>query len=138
MADHENDNIFQISVKGLVFDDQGKVLMTLDEEGYWEPFGGRMQKGENMIEALMRECKEETGLDCEVLDERPLIVYSTIDQDGRARAMVYFKTRLEHMNFIPSEECIDMKFFSKEELKDLKMVSQIIPLKDKLIPFMPD
>jgi 8-oxo-dGTP pyrophosphatase MutT (NUDIX family) len=132
MADHENDNIFQISVKGLVFDDQGKVLMTLDEEGYWDPFGGRIQKGEDMIEALIRECKEETGLDCEVLDERPLIVYSSIDISGRGRAMVYYKAKLENLNFTPSDECLDMKFYTKEELKILKIAPQTKPLLDHL------
>ncbi len=132
MADNINDNLFQISVKGLCFNDENKVMMLLDEEGYWEPFGGRIQKGENLIECLKRECLEETGLKCTILDERPLIVYSTIDQDGLPRVMVYYKVSVDSLDFKPSDECIDIKFFTLDELRNLRMVSQIVTLVDFL------
>ena len=132
MTDNVNDNFFQISVKGLCFNEDNKIMMLLDEDGYWEPFGGRIQKGENMIDALKRECLEETGLKCTILDERPLITYSTIDQDGLPRAMVYYKVSVDSLDFKPSDECVDIKFFTKDEIKNLNVVSQIKSLPDFL------
>ncbi len=107
-------------------------MMLLDEDGYWEPFGGRIQKGENMIDALKRECLEETGLECKILDERPLIVYSAIDQDGLPRVMVYYKVSVDSLDFKLSDECVDIKFFTKDEIKNLNVVSQIKSLADFL------
>ncbi len=132
MADNVNDNFFQISVKGLFFNEDNKIMMLLDEDGYWEPFGGRIQKGENMIDALKRECLEETGLECKILDERPLIVYSAIDQDGLPRVMVYYKVSVDSLDFKLSDECVDIKFFTKDEIKNLNVVSQIKSLADFL------
>ncbi len=132
MVDHLNDNIFQISVKGLFFNKDNKVMMLLDEKGNWEPTGGRVQKSEDLIECLKRECLEETGLDCKILDKRPSVVYSTIDQNGLARLMVYFRIDLDNLDFKKSDECIDIKFFSKDEIRKLQMVPQIKMLPDFL------
>lgn len=132
MVDNINDNIFQVSVKGLCFDKDNKIMMLLDEKGNWEPTGGRVQKGEDLIEGLKRESFEETGLECKVLDKRPLIVYSTIDQNGRARLMIYYKIDFENFEFKKSDEHIEMKFFSKDEIRNLQMVPQIKMLPDYL------
>jgi len=132
MADHENDMTFQVSVKGLFFNQEGKIMMILDDEGYWEPVGGRVQKGEDLIEGLKRECLEETGLVCEVVDSQPMIVYSAIDEDGRARIMVYYKIRMASTDFTPGSECLDLKFYTKEEIRHLKLASQIKKLPDLL------
>ena len=130
--DNINDNIFQVSVKGLFFNEDNKLMMLLQDNGMWEPPGGRIQKGENFIESLKRECFEDTGLECEILDNRPLIVYPTVDQDGRARIMVYFKIAPKNFNFKPSDECVDIKFYTKEEIRKLKTVPQLKPLPDFL------
>ncbi len=130
--DNINDKDFQVSVKGLFFDSEGRVMMLLQKDSNWEPSGGRMQKGEDLIETVKRETLEETGLECEVVDQRPLVVYSAIDQVGRARIMIYYKIRFESLDFKPSDECVDLNFFSKDDLRNLQMVPQIKPLADYL------
>ncbi len=132
MADHENDNLFQVSVKGLFFNEENKVMLMREIDGAWEAPGGRIQKGENLIEALKRECLEETGLKCEILDKRPLITYPALDRTGRPRIMIYFKIKFENLNFKPTDECLEIKFFSKEEMRGLAMVSQTNLLPDYL------
>ncbi|MDO8618449.1 MAG: NUDIX hydrolase [Candidatus Daviesbacteria bacterium] len=128
--DHINDTTFQVSVKGLFFKD-GKILMTLDD-GLWEIPGGRIQVGENLLEGLKREILEETGLHCQILDNRPLIVYPGIDPIGRGRLMIFYKINLDSLDFIPSTECQDIKFYSKEEMKELKLPPQLKQLADFL------
>jgi 8-oxo-dGTP pyrophosphatase MutT (NUDIX family) len=130
--DNTNDNIFQVSVKGLFFDKENKLMMLQQKDGLWEPPGGRIQKGEEFIESLKRECLEETGLECEVLEQQPFIVYPTIDQVGRGRIMVFYKVSFSSLDFKPSDECVDMKFFSKHEIKQLPKVPQL----EKLVDFL--
>ena len=129
---HINDNFFQVSVKGLFFDKDNKLMMIQEDNGVWELPGGRVQKGEDLIESLRRECLEETGLECQVLDQRPSFVYSAIDKDGRARLMIFFKIEVNSLDFKPSNECVDIKFYNKEEIKQLKTIPQIEKLPEFL------
>lgn len=131
--DHIDDSYFQVSVKGLFFNPENKLMMMEEKSGYWDLSGGRIQKGENFIDALKREAEEETGLVCEVLDAHPSIVYPAIDLEGRGRVMVFFKVAFASIDFKPSEECTDIKFFTKDEIKKL----QTYPQFQQLLDFLP-
>ena len=126
--DNLNDNFFQVSVKGLFFNEKQELLMIQEKESLWEIPGGRIQKGEELAECLTRECIEETGLACEILDTQPCIVYPAIDKDGRGRIMVFFKVSLPSLDFKPTDECMAIKFFSIDEAKQLPTNPQIKPL----------
>ena len=52
------------------FDDKRVLLIkrrTVPFKGYWALPGGRVEAGESVQEAIVREVKEETGLDIEIL-----------------------------------------------------------------------
>ena len=59
-------------VGGIVLDDDGRLLMiqrgTEPDRGRWSLPGGRVELGETDEEAAVREVREETGLDVEVID----------------------------------------------------------------------
>lgn len=62
-----NEDLFYVGVKLIVLDRQRRVLLlrsnlSSEMESYWDVPGGRIQKGENIIETLRRELYEETGL----------------------------------------------------------------------------
>lgn len=123
---------FRVSVKGLFFDKAGKMLMVQEPDGTWELPGGKVHKGEDLVEGLKRECREETGLACRVLDRHPSIAYSTLDKKGRGRIMLFYKIQLPSLDFTPSNECVDMKYFRKDEIRKLKTVPQLRKLPDYL------
>ena len=123
--DNNKDSTFQVSVKGLFFDDQNRLMMIREDNGLWELPGGRVQKGEEFIETLKRECREETGLECEVLSQVPSFVYPTIDQEGRGRIMVLYKIKLDSLDFKPSDECVAINFFTKDEISRLPSYPQL-------------
>jgi 8-oxo-dGTP diphosphatase len=50
-----------VGVCGVVFDGQGRVLLVRTEEAGWELPGGRVEAGEDLLEALAREVREESG-----------------------------------------------------------------------------
>lgn len=50
-----------IAVCGLVYNDEGKILVLHSAKRGWEFPGGVVEPGETMLDALQREIKEETG-----------------------------------------------------------------------------
>jgi 8-oxo-dGTP diphosphatase len=52
-----------VSVAGVVIDENGRTLVIQRRDnGHWEPPGGVLERDESIIEGLIREVKEETGL----------------------------------------------------------------------------
>lgn len=54
-------------VKGLIIDSNNKVLLA-DNNGTYQFPGGHVEEDEDMMEALIREVKEETGIDAKYID----------------------------------------------------------------------
>ena len=73
---------YHVTIKGLFFDRQGRVMLVKESSGEWDLPGGRLEHGEDFHTALKRECQEEMGLDCRVLDAIPYWAWPAQDQDG--------------------------------------------------------
>lgn len=58
---------FHVGIKALIFNEQGQVLLLErnhpTKKLYWDIPGGRLHKGESPMDTLIREIKEETGLE---------------------------------------------------------------------------
>ncbi len=61
----QKEDSFHLGVKALIFNEKNKMLLLErhhpSKKMYWDIPGGRVQKGESLMETLMREVKEETG-----------------------------------------------------------------------------
>jgi 8-oxo-dGTP diphosphatase len=57
------EDLFHLGIKLLVLDEQGRVLLLRFPSGQWDLPGGRVQRGEAILDTLARELDEETGLD---------------------------------------------------------------------------
>ena len=56
-----------VAVDGVVENENGEVLLVKQRhKGTWVLPGGQVEIGENLIDALIREVKEESGIDVEV------------------------------------------------------------------------
>jgi len=55
-----------VAVGGIVENEIGQVLMVKTQHGGWVWPGGQVEVGENLIDALIRETKEESGIDVAV------------------------------------------------------------------------
>lgn len=55
-----------VAVGGIVEDGHGKILLVKTRDGGWVFPGGQVEVGENLLDALSREIKEESGIDTTV------------------------------------------------------------------------
>ncbi|RLQ92295.1 NUDIX hydrolase [Falsibacillus albus] len=55
-----------IAVGGIVENEEGKILLVKTIHGGWVFPGGQVEVGENLMDALIREVKEESGIDINV------------------------------------------------------------------------
>lgn len=77
-------------VAGLIINEEGKVLMTLRRENtsrpnLWESPGGKVEPGELERDALVRELKEELGVEAEVhelVSSAKLCIGTTLEEDA--------------------------------------------------------
>ncbi len=114
----------KIVVAGVVMNN-GKVLLTREtlESGNhrWIIPGGKVEFGEALEEALLREMKEETGLDIQV--EKFLSFKQAIYPQYNYHSIIFFfLARPLNLEFHPNEEPEDIGFFSPEEAAGMDLV----------------
>lgn len=56
-----------ISAATIILNDQKEILLIEGPKRGWEMPGGQVEEGESLKEAAIREAKEETGIDIEIL-----------------------------------------------------------------------
>lgn len=110
---------------------QGKLLLEKRRDSdLWGLVGGGVKNYETELQAIVREVYEELGLRIPKERFRKLAVYG---EPGRIAAycdgsiwrmvVVVFGLELEEIpHMIISEESRDLRFFSREELKDIEIV----------------
>lgn len=120
------DCYYRISVKGIVVDKAGRFLLAKEDNGKWEFLGGGLDHGEDPIVALRREVKEETGLEITSVSDSPKY-FITTQRDGRDTfiANVIYQITLKDLNFTPSDECQELRYFTVEEASKLDLFSNV-------------
>lgn len=110
---------------------KGKLLLEKRRDSdLWGLVGGGVKKYETEVQAIAREVHEELGLRIPKERFRKLAVYGepgriAAYQDGSVWRMVIVVFGLEleeEPEMVISEESRDLRFFTKEELKDIEIV----------------
>ena len=106
---------FPVAVSGVVVNDAGLVLLIRTEQAGWELPGGRVEQGEDLGAALVREIQEESC--CAAAVERLVGVDTNIGAGG----MVLFTFRCIHTGGEPraGDETLDAGWFRPEEARRL-------------------
>ena len=113
---------YRISVKGLVVDETGRFLMVKDDDGWWELPGGGLEHGETAEEGVRREIDEETGLVITYISPAPryFIAAQHVGKETYAANVIY-EVKLKDLDFTPSEECRELRYFSVKEARKVKI-----------------
>jgi ADP-ribose pyrophosphatase YjhB (NUDIX family) len=109
-------------VQGLL-DDGGRVLLGKRGErpyiGCWDMPGGVVEANEDLVSALIREYKEETGLEVRHAVLKDVFHYPG---NGGSRAVFVLYAVISYAGLLTtSPEFPHLKFFSKKEIKTLEL-----------------
>ena len=103
-----------VAVSGVVRDRAGRVLLVRTPRRGWEPPGGQVEEGEELLAALQREIQEESG--CEVRVGRLVGAYSNLAAPPGVLILAFL---CEHAGGEPcaGHECLDAGWFTPEEAR---------------------
>jgi len=118
--------LIPVSVKGIVFED-GKVWLRKNERQEWELPGGKLDKGEQPEETVLREIKEELGFDVSVKTIVQAYLYKikkSVDESVGVLVVSYVCNVLKKYGEFELEGeagRAEFQLFSLEEIENLNM-----------------
>ena len=118
MAEHL---LADIPQKAFIVHD-GKILLTHDVDGTWQPPGGRLHVDEAPLEGFRREIMEELGV--EVENDGLFDAFTFVSKSGLAHYVVIFLARLKCSPDAlkpDAAEMTEIRWIGPDEFEDLKM-----------------
>lgn len=94
-------------------DGEGRIAVVHRPGRDWTLPKGKLEPGESPVEAAVREVREETGLDVEVVGPAPTSRY--LDQRGRPKRVRYFEMAHRGGVFAPNDEVDRLEWWTPEE-----------------------
>jgi len=105
----------------VIIEQAGKVLLTRrandPQKGLWVPPGGFVDYDENPVHAAIRECREETGLQVEIVEL--LDVISSVGQVGGASIVIFYRARIAGGALAANDDADRVSWFGPDELPEL-------------------
>ena len=135
---NKNEIYPQVAVGAVVFKDDCVLMVKRSKppaKGSWAVPGGKIRPGETMQQALVREIKEETGLDIQVGDI--IYVFDVIQRDEKNEitfhyVIIDFLCELKGGQLKAGDDALDVKWISRQDIKEININEKTkTMLKDK-------
>ena len=125
------DSFHRVTIKGMCVR-QGRLLLVKEStklSGKWELPGGGLDFGEDIKEGFKREIKEEMGLQIGKISRSPVYVWTHKFEKKRGLEWFFsfvtaFRIEFKNLDFTPTDECEEIRFFSAEELCTIELCGQ--------------
>jgi ADP-ribose pyrophosphatase YjhB (NUDIX family) len=116
------------SVNVVVSNDRGEILLIRrSDNDNWALPGGAIDLGESLMQAAVREVKEETGIDCEITglvgiftDPKHIILYTSNGEARQEFSVVLTAVARAGMPTV-SPESVDVRWFAIADTDHLPM-----------------
>ena len=115
------------AASAVITDENGRLLLAKrTDNALWTIPGGTMKPGETIAKTAIREVKEETGLDVEVVSlvgiySNPHHVVEYSDGEVRQQFSVCFTCKFVGGELTTSDETSEVGYFSPDELDDMEI-----------------
>ncbi len=118
--------LYRVGIKGTTVDETGRFLLSRENNGKWEFLGGGLDHGEDPIACLRREIFEETGLQIIYVSPTPKYVITSrrLGHDTYIANIIY-EIKLKDLNFVPSEECQELRYFTVDEARQVELFPNV-------------
>lgn len=103
-----------ISAAAIILNDQKEILLIKGPRRGWEMPGGQVEEGESLKEAAIREAKEETGIDIEILK-----FCGVFQNVGDSICNTLFLARPVGGTFATSSESLEVNFFPIQQALEM-------------------
>jgi len=112
-----------VSVLGITMNDKNEMLLvkqkTLPLRGWWLLPGGHVRFGETIKDAIVREVREETGLQVRV--SKLLGVFDVIDENGEYHYItVVFQCKLTGGQIKAGSDAVDVGWFNIDKVDEIQ------------------
>jgi 8-oxo-dGTP diphosphatase len=119
-----------VSVAAAIVDESGQLLaVRRRDNGHWEPPGGILELDETIQAGLVREVREETGLEVE-----PQALSGVYKNMRRGIVALVFRCRIIHGEPGPTREAEQVSWLSSDEISNLMDEAYATRLLDALRP----
>ncbi len=109
---------YRVSVKALITNDEGKILVVNERGLGWDLPGGGLDWGESAGDTLKRELLEELGCTAEI-DEYPcLIAPSSAKEYDRHVLWIVYKAKIKPEEIQKTDEVSEFAFVSVEDFQN--------------------
>lgn len=114
------DWFYRVSAKALILNDEKKFLLVREEK-WWELSWWWLEYWENPQECIKRELMEEMWINVKYVKDTPSY-FITVQKPNWIRiSNIIYETEIDIndiQNFKPSNECLEARFFNREEAEN--------------------
>lgn len=122
MAEIRN-RFYRVSVKALILNEaRDKFLLCRQENDVWDLPGGGLDWGKKANPELQREILEEMNIKTTKIADNPSYFLGgcqMTDDPSFWVVNIVYEVELEHFNFTPSDECVEIVFVNREDVEAL-------------------
>jgi ADP-ribose pyrophosphatase YjhB (NUDIX family) len=121
MIEHQLPSNFRVSVKALITDDAGRLLLVKEGKDEWGIPGGGIDHGETVEAGLRREIREELGVDLAEMSPLPVHVSTGYEPPrNRYKLWVCYRVKLAGKPLVGAD-AVQIGYFTRDEVIGLEL-----------------